>query len=183
MDRVYSQMMGALIRIAVCGACTFLATGQVRADQKEFKVKVAFIYNFLKFIEWPGDSMNSATEPIEICVIGTGPIPTMLNDLSIRKVQSRPIAITHIKDPQALPPCHLLYINRSEEVHLPTLLQRIQRTPVLTVSDMPRFAHKGGMIGFAIEENHVKIEISQKSVRQAGLKVRAKLLEIARLVP
>lgn len=151
--------------------------------ETEAKVKVAFVYNFLKFIEWPGQQQNDVAAPVRICVIGADPIRTTLGELSIRKIRERRIQVEHVKDIEALRDCHLAYITRSEEARLPQVLQRLEGRPVLSASDIPRFARKGGMIGFATEDDRVKIEISQSSVRQAGLKVSAKLLEIARLVP
>jgi hypothetical protein len=160
-------------------------TGEVDTQTKETeaKVKVAYVYNFLKFVEWPGQDGNAASAPVRICVVGTDPIRTMLGELSIRKIRERPIQVEHVKGTEALRDCHLAYLTRSEEARMPQILQQIEGLPVLSVSDIPGFARTGGMFGFATEENRVKVEISQRSVRQSGLKVSAKLLEIARLVP
>jgi hypothetical protein len=181
----------ALVLMAVCGACASMwvrqaragnGNGETRAKETEAKVKVAYVYNFPKFIDWPRAEKRAAAEPVRICLIGTDPIRTFLGELSIRKVNGRPIEVAHIEDLNALTRCHLLFVSRSEELHLPLVLQRVQKSPVLTVSDISRFAYKGGMIGFVTEKGRVKIEVNQKSVRVAGLKIRAKLLEIARIV-
>lgn len=160
------------------------AAGEVKgpAKETEAKIKVAYVYNFLKFIEWPEGDGNAAA-PARICVVGTDPIRTMLGELSIRTVKERRIQVEQVKDLSDLNACHLVYVSRSEEAALPQVLRRIEGAPVLSVSDIPEFAHKGGMIGFATEDNRVKIEVNQSLVRHAGLKVSAKLMEIARLVP
>jgi hypothetical protein len=154
-----------------------------QAQETEAKIKVAYVYNFLKFIEWPEGNGNSPATPVRICVVGSDPIRTMLGELSIRKVKERQIQVEQIKGLSGLSICHLVYVSRSEEAALPQVLRRIEGAPVLSASDIPEFARKGGMIGFITEDNRVKIEINQSSVRHAGLKVSAKLLEIARLVP
>ena len=151
------------------------------AGDLETKVKVAYIYNFTKFIEWPDDGA-AGNEPIRICVIGTDPIRTKLGELSSREVKGRPLKIVRIKDLSALSTCRLLFVSRSEESLVPLILQRLQGTGVLTVSDIPRFVQRGGMVGFITEKDRVKIEINQRAVRQAGLKISAKMLEIARVV-
>lgn len=160
------------------------AMGEVKGQAKETeaKIKVAYVYNFLKFIEWPEGDGNTAA-PVRICVVGTDPIRTMLGELSIRKVKDRQIQVEQVKELSGLNTCHVVYVTRSEEAALPQVLQRIEEAPVLSASDIPEFARKGGMIGFTTEDNRVKIEINQSSIRHAGLKVSAKLLEIARLVP
>jgi hypothetical protein len=155
---------------------------KARTQDTEAKIKVAYVYNFLKFIEWPEGDKNPAA-PVKVCVVGTDPIRTMLGELSIRRVKERPIQVEQVKDLSGLSACHVAYLSRSEAAALPQALQRMEGAPVLSVSDIPEFAHKGGMIGFTTEDKRVKIEINQSSVRHAGLKVSAKLLEIARLVP
>lgn len=169
------------VLLAVCGAFAALQARPVWAGDLEAKVKVAYIYNFTKFIEWPGDGAAGG-EPVRICVIGTDPIRTMLGELTSREVKGRPLKIVRIKELSALAPCHLLFVSRSEESLVPLILQRLQGTHVLTVSDIPRFAQRGGMVNFVTEKDRVKIEINQRAVRQAGLKISAKLLEIARVV-
>jgi preprotein translocase subunit Sec61beta len=166
-----------------CGAlvATVLA-GHAWAGELEAKVKAAYIYNFTKFIDWPGEEKVSAGEPIKICIIGSDPIRTTLGELANREAKGRPLKIMRVKDASSISPCHLLFISRSEEPQLPLILQRLQGTRVLTVSDMPQFAQRGGMISFITEKERVKIEINPRVVRQSGLKVSAKLLEIARVV-
>jgi hypothetical protein len=53
---------------------------------------------------------------------------------------------------------------------------------VLTVSDISDFARQGGMIGFVIEDGRVKIQINLQAVNNAGLKISAKLLEVAKII-
>ena len=36
----------------------------------EYQVKAAFIYNFAKFVEWPGDAFTESAAPLRICVLG-----------------------------------------------------------------------------------------------------------------
>lgn len=175
------------LRILIAALCMagVLVALQFRASwaaDLETKVKVAYIYNFTKFIEWPGNEGDTAGEPVRICVIGSDPIRTTLGELSTRDVRGRPIRIARIRDASAIPQCHLLFISRSEEAQVETILRRLQGTPVVTISDIPRFAQRGGMISFTTENNRVRIEINQRTIRQSGLKVSAKLLEIARIV-
>jgi len=175
-------------RMAILCAGSALLAQAVRADvmetgarETEARIKVAFVYNFPKFIDWP-DEPRATEAPIRICVLGTDPMGTLLGDLSLRTVRDRLIEVATITDRTPLSSCQMLYIGRSEEQQLPVVLQQARGTPVLTVSDIPLFAHLGGMIGFVIEQDRVRIEINPGALLQAGLKARAKLLEIARIV-
>lgn len=152
-------------------------------SELETKVKAAYIYNFTKFVDWPGDEMTVAGEPIRICIIGNDPIRTLLGELSNREAKGRPLKIVRVKDINALPSCNILYVSRSEQSQLPMILERLHGLPLLTVSDIPAFAQKGGIIGFINENNRIKVEINSRAARQAGLKISAKLLEISRVLP
>lgn len=183
--RLPRLLLVALLGLALPPPAPRARAGDVdeEARETEAKVKVAYVYNFPKFVDWPGDELGPASGPIRLCVIGDDPIRTLLGELSVRKVRSRSIEVVHQKEPRALAACHLLWVARSEAPRLEQLLQAVQGRPVLTVSDIPGFADRGGMVGFVTEANRVRVEINPAAARQAGLSLSAKLLEIARLRP
>jgi len=124
------------------------------------------------------------TDPIIISVIGTDPIGDMLDDFSKKQKEDLPIIVKKIKNGKDnITDCHLVFIGQSEQQQLSAILQQLKRTNVLTVSDMSGFAQNGGMIGFIIENGRVRIEINLDTVHSAGLKISAKLLEVAKIVP
>lgn len=178
-------ILWAFVAAVLVTSCVAMVPGVclATAGDLEAKVKAAYIYNFTKFIDWPGEEKVTSGEPIRICIVGNDPIRTLLGELSNREAKGRPLKIMHIRDISVLPSCHILFVSRSERQQLPLILERLQGMPVLTVSDMPQFAHQGGVISFVTENNRVKIEINQRAARQARLKISAKLLEIAKVIP
>jgi hypothetical protein len=97
-------------------------------------------------------------------------------------VAGRSLAIRRFASVAALEPCEILFISSSEMPHLPEILARLQRAPVLTVGEADRFARRGGMIGFFYENNRVRLEVNREAAESAGLRVSSKLLTVARLV-
>ncbi|QOX78966.1 YfiR family protein [Trichlorobacter lovleyi] len=168
-----------LVWVVLAGLLLPLTAG---ASDLETKIKTAYIYNFTKFIDWPADEGKSTSEPFRICLIGSDPIRTTLGELTNREAKGRPIRVVRIKEPSGLSSCHLLYISRSEETQLALILQRLQGTQVVTVSDIPQFAQRGGMISFVTDKERVRVQINQRTAREVGVKLSAKLLEIARVV-
>jgi len=66
--------MALPVRLAAVATLAALvaAGGAVRAQDLEYPVKAAYLYNFLSFIEWrqtPGQS----TDPFRVCIIGNDP--------------------------------------------------------------------------------------------------------------
>ena len=125
----------------------------------------------------------TATSPITIFVLGTDPIGDLLENFSKKQTSGHPIIVKKINaETDDFSSCHLFFIGQSAKQQLPALFKQLQGTKVLTVSDISGFAHQGGMIGFVIEDGRVKIQINLRAVNHAGLKISAKLLEIAKIV-
>lgn len=80
--------------------------------------------------------------------------------------------------------CQFLFLSRAESGGYDTILQRLGRTRVVTVSDIPGFANAGGMIEFAqnADRSNIQIVINRKAARQQGIEFNAQLLRLARIV-
>ena len=146
-------------------------------NQLAAKIKVAYVYNILRLIEWPDGPM----EPIRICAIGSDPTQKLLGELSSRKIKERPVTVSTVQQAGSAT-CHVLYIGASAGKDWPLIQEQTAAVPILTISDIPQFAAQGGMIGFAVENERVIIEINLDAVNRIGLNVSAKLLEIARII-
>lgn len=147
------------------------------------KVKAAYIINFTRFISWKTQGTAEAKSQIIIATFGTDDIGDILEDFSKKQSDNQSIVVKRLKKKiSEVTGCNLLFISQTEQPQLPQILNQLEGTNVLTVSDIPGFASRGGMIGFFIEQNKVKIEINVKATTKAGLKVSAKLLEVAKLV-
>jgi hypothetical protein len=170
-----------LIRIIVL--ILILSTTQVKGDEiNEDQVKVAFLYNFAKFVEWPADSFRSDSAPVVITILGTDPYGSLWDSLKEKTVRGRRIQIRRLGKLENLEDCHFLFISHSEKTTLRSLLAQVKNHPILTVSDMDRFAHQGGMIGLVNLEGKINFEINMDVVQRSRLKFSAQLLKLARIV-
>lgn len=145
----------------------------------EAQVKAAFIYNFSKFITWS----EPAGPLLTIGMIGSDPVADELERFAAGQSGGMGIAVMRL-DPGSgdVAACRIVFIARSAEPALPAVLAALLGRSVLTVSDMPAFARRGGMIGFVIRDGRVRIEINPAAVNRAKLKLSAKLLELASIV-
>lgn len=175
----------ARARWAALALAVVAATASASAQDPglETRVKAAYVYNFLTFVEREKAEPEPEGAPMRVCVLGDDALLAQLKGLSGRPVRGRPLEV--FSGPEAGPPpsCHLLVIGRSEAARLPEILRTVSGAGVLTVSDIPRFSRSGGMIGFLTEGGRVKIEVNPGAAAAAGLRMSAKLLEVARVVP
>lgn len=148
----------------------------------EYQVKAVYIYNFLRFVDWPPDTFATESDPIQVCVVGEHPVGRALAPIETQAARGRAIQL-HILEPRSqFKHCQVLFIGTRNANLASTLLEQVENTPVLTVSDMDRFVALGGMIGFVIKEDHVSLEINLREIRAADLRISAKVLEIASTV-
>jgi len=147
----------------------------------EYAVKAAYLYNFAKFIEWPPGTFASADALLWICIVGDNPFGGALATLYGKTVEKHPVAVRSIPT-EGVEQCHIVFISRVEAGHFKTLLAKLRRLPILTVSDISDFARAGGMIGLIEADQRIRFDINLTATRQAGLKLSSQLLKLATIV-
>jgi YfiR/HmsC-like len=162
-----------------------LSNRTVYADQSptEFQVKAAYLFNFLKFVEWPDDPAADPHGKWVIGFVGDSPVGDELTRLVEGKnVLGRDLQVKKIQAADNPRACNILFISESEKKRLPSLLAELRGSSVLTVADMDNFIGAGGMIQFVVEDARVRVAIDVGATSRAHLKVSSKLLSLARIV-
>ncbi len=149
----------------------------------EYQVKAAFLFNFLKFVEWPGDPAVDPQAKWVIGIVGDSPVSNQLSWLFAGKnVMGRDVQVKQFQAADNLRACNILFIGASERKRLPSILASLHGLSVLTVADMDHFIESGGMVQFVEEDSHVRLAIDVAATSRAHLKVSSKLLALARTV-
>jgi hypothetical protein len=162
-----------------------LVNRAVYADQSptEYQVKAAYLFNFLKFVEWPDDPGADPHAKWVIGFVGDTPIGDELTRLADGKnVLGRDLLVKKFQEADNLRGCNILFISESEKKRLSSILADLRGSSVLTVADMDNFIGGGGMIQFMVEDARVRVAIDVGATSRAHLKVSSKLLALARLV-
>lgn len=142
------------------------------AQSREYKLKAAFIYNFVKFVEWP-----STQGPIKVAILGQDVFDGELNKLETRKVDGRPLEVSVINDVGQATDYHVVFL--ADTTQAQKLLNRVQGKPVLTISDEPGFSQKGGGITLTSARNRIRFQINKKTLDKANLRPNTRLLALA----
>jgi hypothetical protein len=149
--------------------------------QAEVKVKAAFLLNFAGFVEWPAAAFQSAADAIVIGIYGADPFRDFLDRLVESEVISgRKLEIRRYRPGTTPSGCHILFVSESEARTLPSLLERLRKQPVLTVSNLPGFTEQGGMIQLRTERGRIRFQINQSAAQAAGLTLSSRLLRLSR---
>ncbi len=183
MRRGLSRKVLFLVIIGVCAALSGPPKGHAQPwSLREYQIKAAFLYNFLKFIDWPSGSLPETSDTITVCLLAEEPLMEFFESIKGKIVKGRRLAIRRIEGMKDLEPCHVLFVGSSEERRLAQIMPALQGSRVLTVGEVEGFLQSGGIINFVIEKNKVRFEINVNSAARAGLKLSSHLLGLAKVV-
>ena len=161
-----------------------LAAGNAQSQKElEYKLKAVYLFNFLQFSEWPDSAFTDPRAPIILGVVGNDPFGTVLDEVvQSEKVGVHPITVVRFRTEDEITKCQVLFVCLSEKDNCQTILNGVQGSPTLTVSEINGFDSLGGCIGFYFEHNRLRFEINMKALKQARLKMSSKLLRLARII-
>jgi hypothetical protein len=169
-----------LLLLAVLATPTPPSAASQRTGASDIERKGLFIYNFLLFVHWPADAFQDPSEPLRVEIIGRDPFDGSLDRLLADKtLNRRRIVVTHTAVPATAPLPHVVFVSAAEEPRLAKVLATYCRAPVLTVSDLDRFANRGGVIGLVEEDDTLHFAINQEAASEARLQVSAQLFHMA----
>lgn len=145
----------------------------------EAQLKAAFLFNFGRYVTWP----NIAGDTFSICILGHDPFGSSLDSLVAGEtLGGKPVAVRRIRGAQEASGCQIIFISSSEESHLQPTLAALSKSTALTVSDIPEFVQRGGMIEFVDDGNRVKFLVNLAQAKSAGLVLSSELLKVAKVV-
>lgn len=141
-------------------------------------VKVAFIYNFINFIEWP-DSADTQN-PLNVCATEDAALQGSLSVLQRKMLSDRPIVVREGVVGETLKTCQLVYVSGAANVDW--IVHELKNQPIVTVSDHPDFVQRGGGLGLINDGNRIGFEVNLDATNAAGLHVSAQLLKLAKII-
>lgn len=165
-------------------AC-FLALGSgpmlAQSDAHEARIKAAFVFNFLKFAEWP-DKTQGAT--LTLCLVNADHVlEDAFAPIRGRVASERTVHVRTLTDVGEAKGCNVVYINDGvAKVVLDQLLGR-HKTGLLTVGDAIDFVDAGGIIGLVEHNGRLQFEINLEAARRSNVQLSSQLLKLARNRP
>jgi hypothetical protein len=170
--------MSAWIRILTslaALACAISAQAGVPVSRED-QFKAAYLFNFLKFVDWPA---SLPSDVITVCFMGAdGVYDTLAPDIEDKRAAARRLALRRL-EPNADPHgCHVLYIDAAvlaKSGARPVTAEQ----PILTISDAAGFTNSGGIIELFTVDNRLRFSIDVTHAQKIGLRISSNLLQLA----
>jgi hypothetical protein len=162
----------------------------------EYKVKAAFLYNFIKFVNWPDETDSDSKKIMTFGIIGKNTFGNAFEPVNDKKTKEQEVVVKYFnsfselqknndnlsKAAEELSKCQLLFICSSETDNLANILNIVKNKNILTVGETKDFLKAGGIINFLLEDNKVRFEINLLAAKEAKLTIRSQLLRLAQKV-
>jgi len=149
------------------------------AQASEAGLRVAFVYNFLKFIELP--ELQGAQ--FSLCALATqGVTRQSLAQLDNKPYEHRRIRVVYIDTaidlPSKLDSCQLLYVpGTGADIQLP------QAFPAGVLLVVDEADPNDGRVGISLQrtaDNRIEFVMNEQAIQHAGVKVSSQLLKLAK---
>ena len=200
-NKVYILVVLMLLAAVVTSSALAADSDQNR----ERKIKAAFLYNFIKFVEWPKEKMPDNDEPVVIGVVGMADSTKAFTAIAKKEVKGKKIIVKQFmdlcdstkksnesksrekwnRDMKSLKKCHIVFVSKCKSLSkndTAVLIDALKGTPVLTVGERPDFLKSGGIVNFLMQEKKIRFEVNLDSAKQNKVIIRSKLLKLAKRV-
>lgn len=168
--------------IVVAGFSFVLFMGKTQkgfAQDADYKAYTLFLYNFMKYVEWP-----DATGDFVVGVMGESPIKKELETLALtKKVKGKKIVIKTLLTVEDAAGCSMIYVPSAKNSMVKPLAEKTKSKPVLIVAEREGMAKKGAAISFVVDDDDsLKFDINKTVIDAQSLKIANLLIQLGVVV-
>ncbi len=147
---------------------------------KEPSLIALLTLNIARFTYWP--NIFAQTGDFKLCVVGDSITQEAFRALDGARIGEKKVAIQPVTRFRNLGRCQTLFIDKVEPLKLKQVLKFTQKRLILTVGRGRAFVEAGGIVGIDVVNKKPKLLINMSALQQAGLKINARILELAEIL-
>jgi len=152
-------------------------------DAAEQQIKVAFLYKFGSYVDWPPGAFTGADSPLVIGVLGADDLADELAaTVARRPVNGRLVIVRKLRRGAPVAGVQILFVARAESARHAEIIAPLRGQPVLIVSESEDAFQHGSMINFVQVGDRIRFDVDPSFAERGNLKISARLLSVARKV-
>jgi hypothetical protein len=186
-NRRWWQVCAGRFGISACAAlivgafCASLPLQAQISSSEEYRLKLAFLFNFAKFVEWPADAFSSRQSPLNSCIVGRDPFDSELErQVAARSLNGHPVAIRTLRRGDNPTGCHLVFLPVSSDSSLGAVLKQLDGSAI-TVGESAGFVARGGVVNFVIEGTMLRFEVNLSASQRVRSRISSRFLALAKI--
>ena len=138
-----------------------------------------FLLNFIKYVEWPIENNKPV---IRIGVVGESEMFEALTTLAAqRSVEGQKVEIKKVDEKNA-GVFQIIFISNTEYNKIDERISKLTGKGVLIISEDDKCKTKQAGINLFTQDNKIRFEINLTPVKNNGMKISSKLMELASAV-
>lgn len=151
-------------------------------DTRERQVKAAFVFNVLKFVEWPPAAQPAASAPLRVGVLGSGPLAELATALVGKTIKGRVLSVQTYQRVDQIDDCQVLVITADAAVDLRDALRATSGKAVLTMSEQHQPTPTAAIITLTVVDTKLAFHVNLDAADASGLQLSSNLLGLAKSV-
>jgi hypothetical protein len=165
--------------LVVMGGLAGRSVAQEGSAQRAEQLKAGYLFNFVKFVEWPA---STPADILTVCFVGGDGVQTALADgIETKRVGGRRLVVRQLPESATAENCNVLYLDAALTAQR-TPPASVGESPILTVSDANAFVQHGGIIELFTDSNRLRFHVNVGNAQKAGLRISSSLLQLAATV-
>ncbi|MCX2781215.1 YfiR family protein [Microbulbifer thermotolerans] len=181
-NRPHTNLLRSLVLLIAAMAVGVQASPPLSRSETGRKVMVDYITHFAHHLQWPIEVFSGAGAPFRICVMEANALrDPLVARLKHQSINGRRVLVEAV-EPDALRrarACQIVVLGEMAREDLLKVIRALEFFPVLTVSDVERFAMIGGMIEFASNGENLTLQFNKTMLDRAELKMGDSLFRLS----
>lgn len=147
----------------------------------ENEIKAMYILKFIRYTYWQEN--KDKEKDIYIGVYGKTVVTKYLKKfLLLNNKENKNVKVKIIKKIDNIKDCDILFVSSLTNREVDNVVEKLNNSPVLTISDNKKFLEKGIMINLFPKGRKVVYSINKVSVDKAEIKLSPKIYSLAIMV-
>jgi hypothetical protein len=176
----WARALVLLLLALLCGGRAWPADTSVDEAVAERRIKVAYLYRFAGYVEWPEGAFARPDTPLSIGVWGDDELAEDLAQLvAARTVEGRHLMVRSLKAPESFDGLHVVFVARSRMARLGEVLDTGPVRGTLVVTDAKGALARGSVLNFVQVDGQIRFEVSLEEARRRDLKLSSRLVAVS----
>ena len=163
-----------LLGLFLLAAPVFVAAKQF----SEHEIMAVYIYKLTRFIYWE----NNSEKRLNICFFGESNKNIVSTFKSLIKKNDDKYSVNTSPKIKDLTSCNLLFIGNDAQASLDDILAVIDGNYIVTISDIPSFAVRGGMFSLKLNNNKIQVELNITNAKKQDIRINSDLSNMINLI-
>ncbi len=173
----YISTLKAACLLSICLIQPITAMAQSQGSNTENRLKVAFVYNFAKYVEWMSSENKNQ---LSICLVGKEDLNGAFNALNGRSTQGKEIQVKRNINLDQVKECQIVFVPESETKQLSSIMKNAASTNTLVVTDTKAQLDAIAHIHLDTVEDRIQFDVNLPLMQKSNLKASSEMLKLAR---